>query len=79
MASIKVLDAAAKGVSSGPQVIGSTGFVLRCATGSLDLVIEGEIYASIPALGAEVFTVSSGDTVEVISTGDGTTAWLGDL
>jgi len=79
MASTKILNAAAKGVSSAGQVIAGSSFVVRCDSGSLDIVIEGVVYASLEPKDAEVFTVSSGDTIVLTATGNNTSAWLGEI
>lgn len=79
MASTKVLSSVAKGVSSGAQAITGTSVVVRCASGSVDVMLDSVVYASIPARDARVFTVSSGDEVELVATNDTTTAWMGEL
>ena len=79
MASTKLLDSVVKGVSSSGQVISGSSFVVRCDSGSLDVVMEGVVYASLEPKDAEVFTVSSGDTVVLTATGDNTSAWLGEI
>ena len=79
MASTKILNAVAKGVSSAVQGISGNSFVVRCDSGSLDVVLEGVVYASLEPKDAEVFTVSSGDTVVLTATGDNTSAWLGEV
>ena len=66
-------------VSSGLQVIAGTRVVVRCASGSVDVMLDSVVYSSIPARDARVFTVSAGDEVELVATNDATTAWLGEL
>ena len=79
MTSTKVLDSVAKGVSTGAQAITGTGAVVRCASGSVDVMFDSVVYASIQARDGRVFTVSAGDEIELVATNDTTTAWLGEL
>ena len=79
MASTKILTAATKGTSSTAQVLAGNSCAVRCDSGSLDVVIEGIVFASMDPKQAEVFTLAAGDSLVLTATGDNTTAWYGDI